>query len=206
MKNILIFDYDGVIVDSFHIFMDNFMYACKKEGGEHIATKDDFLKLFENNMYESMFAMGMTKEEILRIVYHMRDALIRNQNKIKPFKGISHVLEVLSKTNMLFIVTSNESEVVEKYLKTQNLFGFFKEIYGSDKSVSKIEKILEIKDKNPGCNYFYIGDTQGDIIEGKKSGVKVIAVTWGWHEKNKLKKVTPDFIVDYPKNIEKILK
>ena len=51
--------------------MNNFINACKKEGWNTIATKDDFLKLFEKNMYESMFAIGMSKEDILRIVYHI---------------------------------------------------------------------------------------------------------------------------------------
>ena len=205
MKNVLIFDYDGVIIDSLEIFMDNFLEACKKEGWSSIATKDDFLRLFENNMYESMFAIGMTKEEILRIVYRMRDALLENQDKIKPFNQIADVLKDLSKENKLFIVTSNETQVVEKYLKSQNLFYFFKKIYGSDKGASKIEKIIKIKEENPGFNYFYVGDTQGDILEGKKSGVKTVAVTWGWHKKEQLKEVSPDFLIGKPSDFLKLV-
>jgi phosphoglycolate phosphatase len=205
MKNVLIFDYDGVIVDSFEVFMTNFIEACKKEGWSSIATKDDFLKLFENNMYESMYEIGMTKEEILRIVFRMRDALIQNQHKLKLFNGITDVLKALLKKNLLFIVTSNETQVVVRYLRSHKLFGFFKEIYGSDTGASKIEKILSIKKNNPNCNYFYIGDTQGDILEGIKSGVKTAAVGWGWHDKEQLKIVSPDFIINNPKELLKIL-
>lgn len=32
MKNLLIFDYDGVLVDSFDIFMTQFIRACEREG------------------------------------------------------------------------------------------------------------------------------------------------------------------------------
>ena len=32
MKNILIFDYDGVLIESLEIFMENFINSCKKEG------------------------------------------------------------------------------------------------------------------------------------------------------------------------------
>lgn len=205
MKNISIFDYDGVIVDSFEIFMNNFINACKKEGRNNIKTKNDFLKLFENNMYDSMYSLGMTKEEILRIVYRMRDALIQNQSKIKTFGGINDVLKNLSKKSLIFIVTSNDKTVVEKYLKSQKLFDYINEIYGSDTAPSKIEKILKIKEKNYGCNYFYIGDTQGDILEGKKSNVKTIAVGWGWHNKEQLKIVAPDYIIDNPKDLLKII-
>ena len=205
MKNVLIFDYDGVLVDSFEIFMQNFIIACKKQGFESIATKKDFLKLFENNMYESMFAMGMTKGQILKIVYFMRDALTENQDKIKVFEGISETLESLSKENNLVIVTSNETNVVNNFVKERNL-EFFNEVYGSDKSASKIEKINMIKAKYPDSNYFYIGDTKGDIIEGRKAGVKTVAVSWGWHEKEELEKEKPDFIINSPEELEKILK
>ena len=205
MKNVLIFDYDGVLVDSFDIFMNNFIKACNKQGFESIATEKDFLKLFENNMYESMFARGMTKAQILKIVYFMRDALTENQDKIKVFEGISETLEKLSKENRLVIVTSNETNVVNNFLKSRNL-SFFDDIYGSDKAPSKIEKINKIKDKYPNENYFYIGDTKGDIIEGKKACVKTVAVSWGWHKKEQLEELDPDFIIDNPKELEELVK
>lgn len=204
MGNVLIFDYDGVIVDSLDVFMENFIVACKRQGFENIASKKEFLKLFENNMYESMFAEGMTKDQILKIVYYMRDALIENQDKIKIFKSIPEILEKLSEDNILVIVTSNETKVVEKFLSSRYL-DFFREIYGSDKAASKIEKIKIIKEKYPGSNYFYIGDTRGDILEGRKAGVKTVAVSWGWHEKRRLEGTNPDFIIDNPKELEKIL-
>ena len=31
-----------------------------------------------------------------------------------------------------------------------------------------------------GLDSWYVGDTVGDIVEGKESGVGTIAVTWGW--------------------------
>jgi len=204
MNNVLIFDYDGVLVDSFDIFMNNFIKACKQQGFESIATKKDFLKLFENNMYESMFAMGMTKDQILKIVYFMRDALTENQDKIRVFEGITENLEKLSKDNKLVIVTSNETNVVNDFLKSRNLT-FFDEIIGSDKAPSKIEKINKIKEKYPNQKYFYIGDTKGDIIEGKKAGVKTVAVSWGWHKKEQLEEEKPDFIIDFPSEIKKVL-
>ena len=106
MQNVLIFDYDGVIVDSLEIFMKNFIKACKIQGFSQIASKEEFLKLFEKNMYETMFEMGMTKDQILKIVYYMRDALIEKQEEIKLFENIAETIDELSKENNLVIVTS----------------------------------------------------------------------------------------------------
>lgn len=205
MSNVLIFDYDGVIIDSLDIFMENFIHACKKQGFNQIASKKEFLKLFEKNMYESMFEMGMTKEQILKIVYFMRDQLIKNQDKIKVFPSIHETLKDLSKNNTLVIVTSNDTGVVEKFLKNNNL-EFFDEIYGSDKEPSKTAKINKIKQKYPERNYYYIGDTTGDIIEGKNADIRTVAVTWGWHPEEKLVGVSPDFLIKKPEELINTLK
>ncbi len=204
MKNVLIFDYDGVLVDSLELFMKHFIFACKKEGFNNVSSKKDFLKLFEKNMYESMFELGMSKKNILNIVYYMRDQLLKNQDKLDVFPGIKETLESLSKNNILVIVTSNDTRVVESFIKSHEI-DFFDEIVGSDKEASKIAKIKKIKTLFDGDNFFYIGDTTGDILEGKRAGVKTIGVSWGWHSKNKLKKADPDFLIDNPDELINLL-
>ena len=200
MKNVLIFDYDGVIVDSLSIFMKHFIFACKKEGFPSISSKNDFLKLFEKNMYESMFDLGMSKENILNIVYYMRDQLLKNQAKLDVFPEIKKVLPYLSRDNVLVVVTSNDTDVVKSFLKSHNV-DFFDEIFGSDKDASKTAKIKKIKTLFDADRYFYIGDTVGDIVEGKLADVKTVAVSWGWHPREKLLKAKPDFLIDDPSEL-----
>jgi phosphoglycolate phosphatase len=48
---------------------------------------------------------------------------------------------------------------------------------------------------------FYIGDTTGDILEAREAGVQTVAVTWGWHSREKLVAVHPDFLVDRPEEL-----
>lgn len=203
--DVIIFDYDGVIIDSFDVFMKYFIKACKKEGFKNISTEKDFLELYEKNMYESMYSMGMTKENILNIVYYMRDKLIENQNKLNLFNGMKKVLEKISKENIITIVTSNDTKVVKRFLKSHYI-DFFNDIIGSDKEPSKIAKIKKIKSDFKGDNYYYVGDTVGDILEGKKANVKTIAVSWGWHNKEKLESASPDFLVDEPEELLSIIK
>jgi len=200
MKNVLIFDYDGVLIDSFDLFMDHFLSSCEKFGFKEVNNKESFLKLFNGNMYESMFKMGLSKEEILKIVLNVKKGLIKDQEKIKLFDGIKESLEKLSKNNILIVVTSNDTEVVERYFKSKNI-DLFDEIIGSDKEPSKIKKIEYIKSKYSGENFYYFGDTIGDITEGKKAGIKTVAVTWGWHDKSDLKKQNPDYILESPKEL-----
>lgn len=197
--NILIFDYDGVIADSLAFFMPKVIAACKKNGSEKVNTKNDFLQLFDGNLYERLIESGISKEKLPNMLKDFQ-AGFKELSTIKLFNGIKEMLEKLSKKNKLFIITSNLTNIIEESLKLKNL-NYFEEVIGADKEISKVKKIETIKAKFKNCNIFYIGDTKGDIIEGKQSNVKTIAVTWGWHSKDRLEEENPDFIVDSPNEL-----
>lgn len=57
----------------------------------------------------------------------------------------------------------------------------------------------------PEPSGWVIGDTPYEIIAGKKLGLKTIAVTWGDKNREVLQIYNPDFIVDEPKEILKIV-
>jgi phosphoglycolate phosphatase len=204
MQNILLFDYDGVLVDSLEIFMNHFIAACKNEHFSQIHDKKSFLKLFDKNLYESMLEIGMSLETIFRVVHQVRDGLLKDQDKLMLFPGISETVKQLSKNNELMVVTSNESKVVNSFLINQGLTEF-SDIYGSDRGGSKVNKINSIKKEFNGGNFYYIGDTKGDIIEGRAANITTIAVTWGWHDKARLMENNPDFLIDNPTDIIEIL-
>jgi phosphoglycolate phosphatase len=51
----------------------------------------------------------------------------------------------------------------------------------------------------------YIGDMVSDIETSRNANVKIISVTWGWSSKEELKKAKPDWIVDDPKELHKVI-
>ena len=52
---------------------------------------------------------------------------------------------------------------------------------------------------------YYVGDTKGDMIEGKKAGALTVAVTWGWHTREKLADASPDHMVHTPAELVTLL-
>ncbi len=200
MVRILLFDYDGVLVDSLDIFMNHFIAACQHEGFSQIHDKKSFLGLFNKNLYESMLEIGMGLEDILHIVHQVRDGLLKDQDKLSLFPGIQKTISRLAEENKLFVVTSNESNVVDAFLKSQKVSDFIG-IYGSDKGGSKVNKILSIKQQFPDADFYYIGDTIGDIDEGRKAEVSTIAVSWGWHDSSLLAAEKPDYLIDAPADL-----
>jgi len=71
---------------------------------------------------------------------------------------------------------------------------------------AKKEKILYAAKKYNVVlqDIYYIGDTTGDIKEGKQAGVKTVGVTWGWHSKEKMAAAEPDYLFDNPQELLKL--
>jgi len=195
MTSVLIFDYDGVLVDSFDLFMKLFLDSCKKHGWKQISTKEEFLSLFHGNMYENMMNLGMNRQDILDVVLDVKKGLLDHIGDLNLFPGLHETLKDLATHHTLLISTSNDTDVVKTFLEKQHLT-VFDEVYGSDVHPSKIKKIALIKQKYHADDYYYIGDTIGDIIEGKKAGIKTVGVTWGWHSKQQLKDSNPDALIE----------
>jgi len=74
---------------------------------------------------------------------------------------------------------------------------------GSDAAYSKEEKIrLAMYLFGIGQDQiYYIGDTAGDIREARNAGVHAVAVSWGWHSRERIEAVAPDFIADRPEDL-----
>jgi phosphoglycolate phosphatase len=205
MKLAIIFDFDGVIVDSYEIFKDAFMAACFENGYHQISTKEEFLNLFDGNLYESLEHTGIPAEAIQQILKKFKEDTYLNHNNIKLFNGVREMLTKLAENNKIFVVSSNLTSIAEDMLRFHKIF-YFEEVLGSDKGTSKVKKIEAIKAKLPGYDFLYIGDTKGDMIEGKLGGAKTVAVTWGWHSRERLLSGKPDFVIDEPGELVDLVK
>ncbi len=191
MKKVLIFDYDGTIVDSLAVFKRSLIETCREHGFSQI-TEEDFLSIFNGNMYEGLQHRGIPKETVTTILKDLKIKLLASQHNLHFFPGMEDALKQLAQQYPLFIITSNISDVVEHFLQLSNVN--YREVVGGEKEPSKVIKIGHIKEQFPDAELVYVGDTRGDIIEGREAGVKTVAVTWGWHEQKILEQEKPDYV------------
>jgi phosphoglycolate phosphatase len=66
--------------------------------------------------------------------------------------------------------------------------------------------LAKIQKKYNTDKILYIGDEPRDIIASKAVKIKIAAVTWGYSNKKLLAEYNPDFIIDRPQEILKIIK
>jgi phosphoglycolate phosphatase len=206
MKNSLfLFDFDGVLVDSLDLYAEAVKQCLERIGTPIVKNREDYLVLFDGNFYESMAARGVDLAEFAQAA---REILPRiDYDAMKPFAGLIPVLEDLQKNHSLAVISSNGYRTIRTMLARFGFDPYFPEVFGSDFRFSKKEKIDHALDKYeiPREKAFYIGDTVGDIVEARAAGVRSVAVTWGWHDRERLVAVRPDFVVDTPEGLLSIV-
>jgi len=204
IKKVIMFDFDGVIADSFDIFYSEFTRACEELGFYKLNSKEVLLSLFDGNLILSLFKLGFPPWKLKELFSKFQPRITEANNRVKPFAGAKEMLEEISQVHPTYIISSNLSEAVRNFLKRENINGV-KGILGADVETSKVKKIKQVSKNYPNHKPYYIGDTCGDIKEGKQANAITVAVTWGWHPKERLLKSNPDYIVNTPSELKKLL-
>lgn len=190
MNNVIIFDFDGVIADTFEI-----VYAIKRAENPKL-TRDDYRQHFEGNINEAVAREMRPKLDFF--------AEFAKQILQAPLAaGITPIIQGLSQQFSLVIVSSTINQLIEDYLQHHNLRQHFQEILGNDISPSKIEKFRMMLEKYaaPAEQTVFITDTLGDLKEANHIGLKTIAVTWGYQPRATLAKGQPNAMIENPNEI-----
>ncbi|MCX5848369.1 MAG: HAD-IA family hydrolase, partial [Deltaproteobacteria bacterium] len=178
---LFLFDFDGVLVDSLNVYEKTVTDCLKKINQPLTRGREEFLELFEDNFYESLKKKGVDLDVFLKAA---EDILARVKIKeLKPVAAMAQIIKELHNNHCLIVVSSNDYDSIKEALDYFHYDGYFRDILGSDFMFSKKEKILFAAKKYQTDlqDIYYVGDTTGDIKEGKQAGIKTVGVTWGWH-------------------------
>jgi phosphoglycolate phosphatase len=201
VRKLVMLDYDGVIVDSLAVFCRIVPPILAAHGFPHLATREDIIAFDDGNWFESLASANVPMSAAKAIEDALAAEVTSGGSQLAPFEGMPEVMARLAERHSVVIVTSSHSAVVEDFLWRHGMSGV-RGILGSDKDTSKVRKINEARRQyGEGLDAWYIGDTVGDIIEGKAAGVGTIGAAWGWHSVEKLQSVSPDHIAYAPNEL-----
>ena len=186
-RRLVMFDHDGVVVDSFAVFGTAFAAACVEAGIPGVRTPEDVLELFAGNVYESLRAAGADVGQSRRAMRAAAEALERELPRLRPFPGMPELLRTLSTVDDVVIVTSNAEGLVKRFLARHGL-GEGVAVAGFESGRSKVEKIRALVECHPGQDvYWFVADTEGDMREARLAGATPVGVAWGWHDPARLR-------------------
>ncbi len=196
MKKI-VFDFDGVVVNTremaFEIFrqihpeitMKNFLDCFNTSIGDNdeigVGSGDEFIKHFFKEYNKQLGARYL-------------------------YDDAENVLQDLSKKAELFMVTGNSEKVVKDFCQKNNI-DVFRDVLGYETSPLKTEKfkILQEKYSVQPEEMIFVTDTLGDVREGREVGCQILAETFGYHDRERLQRGKPDWLVDSWKEVVEIL-
>lgn len=205
-KRLIVFDFDGVILDTFDFAFSLTKRLTKKHNTFPVVSREDFEEMFEDNPWTYFERKKIKGDVFLSYQQDFRLAFQKDEHSLQLFSEIRDILEKLAHDFHLAIVSSNYRDIVIRHIEKNSMRLYFSEIVGAEEKGSKSDKlkriIADLRVSNKDC--FFVTDTSGDIREGQKVGMKTIAVSWGYHDKLRLEKVKPNFIAHTPKQLLKV--
>ena len=205
MNKTIIFDFDGTLANTLDAIV-KIVNQHTEEFGYRKITKKDIPYLQGKKPKEILSHMGISIIKLPFWIKKIHSEMNNEISNISPTVKILPVLLKLKKKYQLGILTSNTQENVKLFLEKNNM-NFFDFIY-TGKSVFGKKNIIKKAMKQQKINrnkIIYVCDEIRDIEAAKKLEIKIIAVTWGYNNKNALEKENPDFIIDVPEDLENIV-
>ena len=204
---LLHFDYDGVLVDSFDQLLAAFQRTAADTGLGRPPTRNDFETIEDLNAAGLAALLGVPERDIERYTRRTHTLLEADGYEPAMFPGIADLLRTLSEHHAIVIVTSNYEHLVRQGLARNGVDACVSLVLDARQPGTKGEKIAHAlkRFRVPPHEAFMIGDTRGDIRHGKSAGVRTAGVTWGYQSRATLAKEAPDYIVDSPGELLRLL-
>ena len=206
MTKVIIFDFDGTLADTIDILL-SITNRLSAEFGFKSATKEELAQLSNLNSWQILQYSGISIFKFPLLIRRLKAELHSEVPNIQLFPGIKEVLLELKKRGFqLGIITSNSRENVLGALEKNGLQDTFTFIYsgstfGKHKVISKWLRIENVHTEK----VVYVGDEIRDIDAAKKTGIKVIAVGWGFNSQEALAAQNPDFLIERPQELIEIM-
>lgn len=187
MKKTILFDADGTLLDSLGVwnnltsdYLDSLNITASEEVNNRLWKLSflDGVKLLKSE-YNIKF-------EVEEIISQFQDLLkIKYENNVKPFDGVSALLEKLKKENYeLIIVSASTRKVLKPCFKKYNLDKYINSFFledeiGISKSNNNFFKKL-LKDYNLNQENILLIDDNNHALESANSlSIKTIGITNG---------------------------
>jgi len=202
--DLVVFDWDGTLVDSEHHIVSSIAYAAERTG----------LPVLAHDRVKGIIGLGM--REALEALYPDIDAagveamrqhystafFERETGKEQLFDGVIPVLEALKESGVrLAVATGKSRRGLERALDSTGLRQYFELTRCADETHSKphplmLEQIAD-KTKVPIASSVMVGDTEYDMKMAHSIGMDSIGVSYGVHEIDRLSVFKPLTIIDH---------
>lgn len=193
---LIVFDWDGTIIDSHTTIVE-----CMQE-----ASRDLGLPVPERARASHVIGLGL--QDAMRIVApqlpaaryaefaaRYRRHFLAREDAMQLFSGMKELLSALATCHRLAIATGKSRRGLERALAASGIGGLFAASRCADETHPKphpamlVELMAELR--IPAGGVLMIGDTSHDVEMARAAGVDVVAVSYGAHPEEGLRACGP---------------
>lgn len=201
------FDFDGTLVALNGYYLDIYHKVTERYGLRKL-TDEEFRHVRSLSLGHAFRYLGIAPLRRPLILAAVKREFGRGDlAQAEPVPGIRETLLTLrDRSHTLGIITTNHRRNVMSFLRYHDLDLFHHlscdaSLHAKHRSILRFMKRSRI----PGRSMIYIGDEVRDIRACRRAGVRVIAVTWGFHSRDILMVEGPDHIIDRPEMIPRAI-
>jgi pyrophosphatase PpaX len=206
-----LFDLDGTLIDSTDLILASYRHTLAVHGFPQVPDAE-WMRGVGTPLRVQLGPWARSPEELLALVATYRDYNLANHDQqILAFPGIAELLRDVRGAGLRTgVVTSKNREGTRRGL---GLFGLeeYIEIMVCADDVERpkphpepVQKAVQQLGADPGTT-IYVGDSIHDLHSGRGAGVLTGAVLWGPFRREELEPAEPDFWLETPEDLKRLL-
>lgn len=196
----VIFDMDGVLVDSFGVMREAFAVAFREVVGDGPPPFEEYSRHLGRYFPDIMDIMGLP--------HAMLEPFVRESNRLAHrvtlFDGVAELLTTLRGQGLRLAVATGKSGPRARSLLAQlGVLGLFDHVIGSDEVARSkpapdiVLRALELTGVG-AADAVMVGDAWTDLVSARGAGVVAIAALWGESDPAELLAHDPDLVLRQP--------
>ncbi|MEU6992306.1 HAD-IA family hydrolase [Streptomyces sp. NPDC046465] len=203
VRHAVVFDLDGVIVDSLAVMNEAFTHAYAEVVGDGPAPFEEYQRHQGRYFTDIMQIMGLPLE--------MEEPFVRESyrlaGQVRVFDGIPELLTTLRERGLrLAIATGKAGDRARSLLDVLGLLPHFDHVIGSDEiphpkpAPDIVRHALALLDV-PADRAIMVGDAPTDMASARGAGVATAAAVWATIDREELLACGPDVVLHGPADL-----
>ncbi len=184
-KEVLVFDFDGVLVDSVEVKTDAFAELYRSYGQDvmdrvvaHHRANGGMTRFEKFRHYHQAFlGLDITEEEVERLSGEFSNIVVNKVVNASEIPGAIDFLKKWYQEKICFVNSATPEDEIRDIVKQRRWDHFFVKVYGA--ATSKFENLNKIIETHPEFNkedFLFFGDAMSDLNAAVKAGVDFIGI------------------------------
>ncbi len=217
MIKLVMFDFDGVLVDSNRAWAEIYSKTAEATGIRKRCVKYEDIKAHYGKPYGEVIKAACPEaaedDSVMENMYSNFVDLSSSEEFASSFdaiKGVRNSLRELKKKFKLAVGTGNSKRVINMFLSRFGMTKYFDLVVAGDdveNGKPNPDMLLKALDhfKIKPKEAVYVGDAKSDVIAAKRAGMRSVAVLTGAMSRLDAEKIDPDYIVEDATKVEEVV-